>query len=795
MASDADLVTRQDLLDRLTGQSPADADPGGLWDVQGFPGAGKSILLREVERHAGPQDAVVLVEMQDYFTAFERNFENSSEAADSLDGRGGELRRFSQAVSAVISGLRDRRAAGDAVETILNDIAQVVTAARDEGLEQDEAAGTLIGRVQEEVNRLISARTEPGGRVFVLVDTFELVKDRPLGRWFGQLLAGLPGAVVIIARRVAGSEDPVLPDATVLPVGGLPARQVRDYLVRRLGSLGAELAELVYNVTGGHALAVGLIADTAGDAQHSGQPVSEFAGRLQQLESRASDPMRVLDILIDWFIDTTKRHEPPVEQALQCLWVVRRFDFVLLESLLKVGDPDAGHRLAERLVGYSFVERRSASDRPTEHYYVVHDHVRRRGLTTLRGTDEGEQRLRALNGAALDYYDDQTDEFLGSYEDWFRYEDSRWTGLVREWLYHVAEQQEHQGGAGPTDGQLGLARRFFDAFWWWGYNFPFRFCEDLIADWLEMAVSLSDGVNREWGENIRDLYARWPRNWRRTASSGELEIVKKCIEYFRAALGRVSEERVDEHVRHVRGLVCIFLSLAEQYLDPSSADAKDLLLEARGLFIENEDQWNTTWVLFQLADAALLRRDLPAAIATAAKGWQELTSEEGGDPEVAANLHRVHADAAWENGQRGLALDLYARAALHAYNFQVNVGSPEIPPIDEYTQGFLTQMHERAAERITALRAAGDGQVAGLACARIRQFFAPYWRAASAAGLVADQRADQAMLGLFPPPPAAADLHRPDTVYARIATSALYEMEDELSKPPGTPCPPLLLEQ
>jgi hypothetical protein len=63
------------------------------------------------------------------------------------------------------------------------------------------------------------------------------------------------------------------------------------------------------------------------------------------------------------------------------------------------------------------------------------------------------------------------------------------------------------------------------------------------------------------------------------------------------------------------------------------------------------------------AEAALGRGDPQAAVVIADDGWQALP-EADDDPEFGANFHRIHADAAWEGGDHGLALDLYARAAL-----------------------------------------------------------------------------------------------------------------------------------
>jgi hypothetical protein len=43
---------------------------------------------------------------------------------------------------------------------------------------------------------------------------------------------------------------------------------------------------------------------------------------------------------------------------------------------------------------------------------------------------------------------------------------------------------------------------------------------------------------------------------------------------------------------------------------------------------------------------------------------------------------------------------------------------------------------------------------------------------------------------LFPAPPAASDLHEPDTAYTLVAGEVLYELEGELGQPPGTPLDP-----
>ena len=433
------------------------------------------------------------------------------------------------------------------------------------------------------------------------------------------------------------------------------------------------------------------------------------------------------------------------------------------------------------------MERRTPPGRPSEQYYVVHDRVRELWREQLpKATVLGD-----LLEEAQAYYQLKATVALDGYDRWFHYEDPGWQTGAREWLYYVSQLADNK----RDDARLGLAKMFLDAFWWWGNYASFPFCEELLADWAEMA-SRTKGrgdVDRAWGAMLRELYLRYPKGWQRQASTDDWDAIQDCILFF---LDRPElRNKKDGRVRHVWGILNIYLAEAERFLDPQSEDVDEHLQEARELFAADDDEWDVAWVSFQRADAALWRGDLEGAVALAGEGWRDLTEMEDDDFELAANLHRIHADAAWARGERGLSLDLYARAALSAYKFQVAVGDPDIPPIDEYTQAFMTEMHERAADRLAALHEAGDDQAVWEACARIWQFFDHYWRAAGQAGqadradpvgLLAAGRAEDVVGQLFPPAPAPADLHQPDTAYARTATKVLYRMKKELAKPPGT---------
>jgi hypothetical protein len=809
MAGSQELVVREELLRPLL-----ESRLGVVWDVRGIAGAGKSLLLRDLERRAGRDDVVVLVELRDYFTAFEQG----EAAADRFGGPGGELRRFGRVLSAVMNGVGSTSpTVRGAVEGVLNDIGRTVQEARKLGqAEADELARALVERLREEINRIIVARAEAGGRVYVLVDAFELVIDRPVGQWLLWLLDGLDGSVAAVARRVTGPGAAALPEAVglaefgehdLLEVGGMSAGQVSEYLTRRLGAPGGEIAAEVHAFTGGHALAVGLtadlVADMIADMRRRGQPVTTdgpVRGLIEEMgPGRDDDPDIRLGRLVKRFIEANSP-DPAIEatdsqsairRGLDCLWVVRRFDFPLLTTLLAVGEgPPGGYRLAERLVSYSFVEQRTPPGRPAEQYYVVHDRVRQQGLRQLVDDTRREELLKA----AQSYYQDEATKTLGDYERWFRYDDPRWQTVAREWLYQVAQLR----GDNREAGRVGVAVLFVDAWWWWGSYVPYPFCEELLADWAEMADSRQDGTDRDWGNWLRELYVRYPKGWRRQTVPEDWRALRRHLLFLLGRAELLDEKK--ERIRHVRGLLYLYLAEAELFFNPESRRVEENLRRARELFAADDDEWDVAWVSFQEADAALRRGDPRAAVAAAETGWHDLTEMEDDDFELAANLHRIHADAAWLRGERGLALDLCARAALSAYKFQVDIADPNIAPVDEYTQAFMTEMHERAADRLSELHEAGEDQAVREACARIRGFFDPYWAAVGEsgpddpddpAGLLAEGRAGEVVAGLFPAPPAPADLHQVNTSYALAATEVLYDMEDELAEPPGTPLPPV----
>jgi hypothetical protein len=188
--------------------------------------------------------------------------------------------------------------------------------------------------------------------------------------------------------------------------------------------------------------------------------------------------------------------------------------------------------------------------------------------------------------------------------------------------------------------------------------------------------------------------------------------------------GRFREAQVHDHeMRHICGILDLYLADAESHTDPHSKEADELLDDAAEQFAATDDEWLTAWTEFYRADLAVTRCQPGLAISLAqASAGRHFDLD---DDELIANLHRVCADAHWLGREPGKALDAHARAVPHAYRFQVKDVQ------DDYTEAFQREMIDRAVERLVAWHDdAEDRQHAELrlACGRIRAFFAPYWR-------------------------------------------------------------------
>jgi hypothetical protein len=780
--ADTDFVGRQEYIDRIL--DPA-ARFGAFFDIEGIPGIGKTRLIEQLAAKVREQQGVAVIFARTDFGGRGREFEEAA-----------EFRRFRRMLQDALDGLSK----AEQTHTEINEIRLYLrgksqqlmragTANRPFPVSQQtgngiQNPGQLIELATDATTRLarnLAARTQPV-RLLILLDDFHVLTGRRLGEWVMELLAGIKGADVVVTHEPFN--DPhragIPAGAVRLPLENLDRDDVRDYLASRPGIAwdATKLLDEVLDFTGGHPQALALVADYIKESTSA----QESVRLIRQLGAVQGGRTTQLEELVDRILEAIDDEE--LRDTVYSLCVTRHFDGPLLQVLLDVNQRHA-QTLLDRLVRYSFVRPNAVE--PS--LLTISDFVRRIGEMHLGVVRTEEIHLRAkgyYQARVVGIIDDDT-----SYESWYWLEMPAFQALERDWLYHISRLTE----GNRQTGRLGIARVFLDAFWWWGYYIPFPFCEEILADWSE--VTSSNESDRAWGRQLRAFYDNYPKGWRKSEASRDKWIkVRRALRYLWDE-AHFDDEPTEREMRHIRGILALFLADAARYPDPGDVEADNQLDDAARQFAANKDRWNAAWTDYTRADLAVMRGQDELAISSAKQCAQAYTELD--DHELLANLHRVCGDALWPKAddQRaakdpGPALDAYARAVAHTYKFQVK-GTP-----DDYTDAFQQEMIERSIERLMALRT-DNREALRSACVRIRAFFGPYWQAVGAdpaprAGLEAiraldeERRADVA-LALFPATPTIADLRIHDSEYALVCKDVTYTMRDELAKPPGAPLP------
>lgn len=775
-------VGRQALLTRILKVDIERGREGRFFVVPGIPGSGKteflSQLRRAVEKNEGSADGVVVhIRGSDYEAPGSRH------AAHAFD-EAAEFRRFrtllQESLPDVVEGATaDARNWADTRPALGGHPRAKGEAGND--------PGQLIDQVTEAISLLARDLAETGERVLVLVDDFDALAGRPLGDWVLRWLVGIRGADIVITHQQAPAEQtPEWPSVAItLPLGNLSREEVQRYLAsrERIGpDVAAEIIGPVWEFTGGHPQALVLVADLI---RESGQ-ASDVVETIRQVGAKEGERAEQLEELVERIFGAIDDVE--LRHALSSLCATRYFDLALLMQLLGV-DRTHADALMDQMRQFSFV-----GEGGTHGFLAISAFVRRLGQARYTdGSWRGE-----IHQAAAEYFYGlvlkETEEDQSWAQAWYHLEDRRFQVLKKEWLHHLSQLT----GRRRRTGRLEIAQLFLDGFWWWGCYVPFPFCEEILADWMSATMDDSEEgrEDRAWGQALRAVYDAYPKHGRLDrATRPQLITVRRYLRQLwdRGGLGGPEDNR---DMRHVRGIVDVFLADALRYLNPADARADEALNDAAALLAE-DDEYFVAWIDFQRGDLALQRGQCEQAMSLARQAAQLHAKFD--DHELIANFHRVHADALWACGEVGPALDGYARAILHAYATQLQ-GSP-----DPYTNAFQQEMTDRCTERMAALRAAADSgealAVLRSASARIRAFFGDYWEAVAdgeatdaAADVVralADSAPMEAASVLFPAlaPEVDTDLTRAGTEWELIRHDVLGEMRNELDALPGTPLP------
>ena len=500
------------------------------------------------------------------------------------------------------------------------------------------ALATLLRGVTKE-------RPSEARRLILALDDFDRVPSGPLRRWVLELVADLDSALVVVPRLPNAAPPDVAVD---IPLGRLSRDEIREFAEQCLPmhDLSDWLLVGIEDATDGHPEAVCLAMELlqrfdAPEAAAAAAELGRLPADLGQKRARMVESILGRDGLA-------------AEQLLRDCAVMRKFDAAMLAAVV---GPDAD---IDQLRPYSFVEE--APD-PREGFFRLHPAVRRELAFRLDKFDHARflrlHRLAAEHCATwVSEYEENEDIDPASlsYDSWYRYEDPGWQAAKREWLYH----QTRASSSGKDERELGrlrFTRVFLDAFWWWGCYLDFPFCQTLLDDWR------TTQEDSEWTvafTQLLDAYpygyekAKEPPDWRE-AELPRWDAVRAALLELREASGLAGDPRAfeDPERRHTRALIDNFLAHAARYASADEAAYRAAIPhydEAVELFEVDDDDWDEAWTRFERSELHLEH----GRVDESRVDWKRAAElvPELEDEELAANLHRLAADAHFGCGRR-----------------------------------------------------------------------------------------------------------------------------------------------
>ncbi|WP_344446960.1 hypothetical protein, partial [Kitasatospora nipponensis] len=666
-----------------------------------------------------------------------------------------------------VGGARTDDTGADGVYAYGDDLLRLQAALADM---QEELAGVLR----------IAAGTRP---LAVLVDDLQAVLDEPAGFWLLDLLAELTPALVVHARRPECDLGPGAPAVRGLRLGPMTAADTRGYTVRRLLDRGWQsgaaraCAATIHAVTGGHPIDVATCCEIVAGALAPDTPPGPVREHLLGGDLRWGESAGAVRGYVDGTVSRILGREV---ELFDRLVVLRRCTLEVLRVVLpEAADiPQAVERVHDRLGRCGFV---TAFDDDRRQGWRLHDYLRQDAERRLRA--EQPERYAALHRPVEAHYrealtfdteivDEESAHAVGC-----RFEDPRWQQNCQEWLHHV-------GLLPPADraaADRSLIRLFVEVFWWWDAEVPSRFCGELLAAYR----ALPDAADRPWIAWLDDFRAgyvagreqqrpgRDAARWAQAA--GALDRLGRLLGIRRARCPQ------DGDRRRIHLLFCCLAGDVAWYGSPGQSPDAQRAAQWYRAAAESctapDEHWIGSWALWCEAQVWLgvapeRSRDLLAGI--------EERIDADQDNELRALVAGTFGDLCWVQGRWRQAFDCYARAALHAFVYNVRQETVRQLPSD-YTVALYHAAVRRVEERCRQARAAGEGELVEEALARMRDWFAPYWRLAEDQGPGAAAPAP-GVTGL-PPGAQRGDLGRGDTPFAERVGELVTVMRRQLAEP------------
>ncbi|MEC5384282.1 NB-ARC domain-containing protein [Uliginosibacterium sp. H3] len=307
----------------------------------------------------------------------------------------------------------------------------------------------------------------------------------------------------------------------------------------------------------------------------------------------------------------------------------------------------------------------------------------------------GQERVRELHLRATAFYRERLNELEEEYQQedsgygqWYRYENRAWGDAKDDWLYHLGRAGEFKTVV------TAFLRAWFDGFWWWGCFLEFHFCDQLLLEWQQRDIRPESREGLRLLTRFKEVYPKETED----RHAGNWDEVSSILVELRRRAGLADEGSMPTRgdARHLHGMTSIFLAEARRFGARDYVGAEAFYRDALDQFIAKNDDWDTAWVYYHLADM-LVEAGRPAdAQSLCQLGLQLGVSED--DPEVQANLWRVLGDIAVAAQDHAAAAQAWGSAVEHAYRFQVEPIAP-----DPYTIRFYAQVVEQVCKRLVCL--------------------------------------------------------------------------------------------
>ncbi len=299
---------------------------------------------------------------------------------------------------------------------------------------------------------------------------------------------------------------------------------------------------------------------------------------------------------------------------------------------------------------------------------------------------------------------------------WMRFEDPSWILSVERWLRHARWLSSEQFDAMKP----ALAKMYLDAFWWWD-------------DYLRSPATLRLGVALEriaiqqqdtpWMKALQTFSEHWVSTWDEAQLRSQpatwhrvMDAITRLLSMFGLERAIIPQPLV---LRRIHLLLCSFYAKALWYSGPveiSHARDVDEWLEAAAEacrtqpgdnITDNPNEWIRSWILLRRAE---IWCQLDPGCSRKYLDGLDRKAIRVGDHDLRVGIALLIAELHWDRGHVEIALEVYSRAILISYAYNVKQEWRRRAP-NIYTRSLYEHVLRRVERRFGELRQSGEMQM------------------------------------------------------------------------------------